>query len=272
MRVCECGLQCSCLLLFGLLAISQAGEKTAEKLPPEVAKAKKVLSSGKPAEKLTAVEALAKAKTPKATPLLVKVLDYSDGKLRKAAVKALKTRAKNDSSVIPLLVDHLGKSQRESAIEILSTLKSPKAFEPLVALLKKKAFDGDHRKDDDTRDKKWLARKAAARLLGELGDERAIPHLVPMLGSGLLNDAEAGAKALLKFGEKGRAAIIAAVRHKDPKKDKETREFKAALGRALGMATQQKFGTDAKKWQKWWKDNKAAHTKEYLRRKKLMAE
>jgi HEAT repeat protein len=333
-----------------VLALSAAGEKTADGLPAEVEKAIKDIRGGSSADRVAAVGVLAKASTSQAVPLLVEALDSSDAKLREAAVKALKARGKSDASVVPLLADHLGKSQRDAAIEILRALKSPKSFDPLVTVLKEKAFDGDHRKDDDTRDKKWLARKAAAALLGELGDERAIPHLVPMLGSGLLNDVEAAGKALLKLGKKGRAAMVAAIRHKDskigggaalavgyflekeakkpllealkdkalnpqvrgsaaaalalgstdpevvevmigvlaegpPKPEKPDAEkpvsakaekaglkFRAALGRLLGMMTRQKFGTDAKKWRKWWTDNKEAFTKEHAERMKRLKE
>jgi HEAT repeat protein len=349
------GVQCFCVLLLGPLALASGGEKTAAKLPAEVRKAMKDIGGKSAADRIAAVGVLAKADTLKAAPLLIKALGYRDAKLRKAVLTALKSRARSDPSVISLLVDQLGKSSRNTAIEILRALKSPKSFVPLVRVLKEKAYRGKRDKDDNPEDKKRFAREGAARLLGELGDERAIPHLVLMLGSGLLNDVEAGGKALLKFGKKGRAAMVAAIRHKDPKvgggaaiavsyfqekaakkpllealkdkslkpqvrnkvavalamgcgdpevvevmigvlaekppkpekpgkekpegkpkespkPDKHAREFKAMLGRMLGMMTRQDFGTDVKKWQKWWTENKKAFTKEYAEQMKRLEE
>jgi HEAT repeat protein len=67
--------------------------------------------------------------------------------------------------------------------------------------------------------------RSAARELGRIGDERALPPLAEMLGH--RENSQAAAEALVRFGPKAVDTLIAALKHSDPR---ARRLAAAALG------------------------------------------
>ncbi len=98
-----------------------------------------------------------------AVPSLLALSSNKDGFLRQRAILALGEI--RDGRAIDPLIRALGDKEdyvRESAASSLGHLRDPKAVEPLIALLAKEPLD-------------------VMGALGEIGDKRAVPHLIPLL-------------------------------------------------------------------------------------------
>ena len=94
---------------------------------------------------------------------LLALLSKEDGLLRQRAILAL-GEIRDGRAIDPLLraLDDDEDHVRESAVSALGHIQDPKAVEPLIDLLTKEPFD-------------------VMGALGELGDQRAAPHLIPLL-------------------------------------------------------------------------------------------
>src|SRR5437870_7516397 len=109
---------------------------------------------------------LGEFRDPRAVGPLVEALHDEDRAVREAATTALrKIGPPAAPSLIVALQDPNGNVQ-EAAVAILKDVATPEAVEPLIGCLTSK---------------NWIVRMHAAKALGNLGDERPVRQLIPLL-------------------------------------------------------------------------------------------
>src|SRR3989475_1625328 len=89
---------------------------------------------------------------------------------------------------------------QEVAVAILKDLPTHEAVEPLIGCLTSK---------------NWIMRMHAAKALGNLGDERAVRHLIPLLMDSVKAVRVDATDALAEIGRPAVATLLAALRHEE---------------------------------------------------------
>ena len=136
--------------------------------------------------KRAALNALAAIRSPRAFDPVLSCLEDRHAEIRWSAVLALGQFA--DTRATPRLLEHLKSDAEEVRYMVcgaLSTLKDPRSVKPLISVLA-----------EGTR-----VSEGAARALGEIGDEAAVPHLVKLVDGFIKN---APLKASPKVVSKGK--------------------------------------------------------------------
>jgi len=135
---------------------------------------------------------------PRGVTPLVDVLQDEDRAVRDAATAALR---KIGQAAVPTLISvlrHPNGNVQEAAVSILKDLADPRALDPLIECLTSL---------------NWVVRMHAARGLGVLGEERAVPSLVPLLVDRVKAVRVEATDALARIGRLALATLVAALRH-----------------------------------------------------------
>lgn len=135
---------------------------------------------------------------PRGVTPLVDVLQDEDRAVRDAATAALR---KIGQAAVPTLISvlrHPNGNVQEAAVSILKDLADPRALDPLIGCLTSL---------------NWVVRMHAARGLGVLGKERAVPSLVPLLVDRVKAVRVEATDALARIGRLALATLVAALRH-----------------------------------------------------------
>ena len=167
---------------------------------------------------------------------------------------------------IKLLKDK-DKGVRWRAAEALGKIGDERAVEPLIEVLEDEDFSvcsaaaealgriGDRRavqpliealKDEDE-----VVRDAAAWALGEIGDKRAVEPLIKALKD---EDKFVRASAAVALGEIGDKRAVEPLI--EALKDEDESYVRMAAAWALEEITGEDFGTDYRKWRRWWRRQK----------------
>jgi HEAT repeat protein len=148
-----------------------------------------------PVWRANAAAALGRIGNPAAVPFLVRLLGDSDGRVRRSAVEALGRTGDGRAAgaVLAALEDIQSEVQRE-AVGALTRFGS-------------RGTDPIHHALRHSRNKYVL--RAMISTLGEIGDVRSIPEIVPALASTYFVVRSAAVKALVKFGEKAIPDLVA---------------------------------------------------------------
>jgi HEAT repeat protein len=148
------------------------------------------------------------------------------------AVEALIAASKDDSLEV-----------RIDLVKALGRIEDPSVVEPLIAALI---------------DESWPVREAAAMGLGRIKDPRAVEPLIFRLADKNRNVQERAAEALGEIKDlRAIEPLIAVLQNKG---GFVANRASKALQKITG--TGRPFGTDHKKWQKWWKQNKMHYIKD----------
>lgn len=147
-----------------------------------------------PVWRANAAAALGRIGDPAAVPFLVRLLGDRDGRVRRSAVEALGRTGDGRAAgaVLTALEDIQSEVQRE-AVWALTRFGS-------------RGTDPIHHALRHSRNKYVL--RAMIATLGEIGDTRSIPEIVPCLGSTYFVVRAAAVKALVKFGEKALPDLV----------------------------------------------------------------
>ena len=144
--------------------------------------------------KRAALNALAAIKSPRAFERVLACLEDKHAEIRWSAVLALGQFA--DTRATPRLLDHLKSDVEEVRYMVcgaLSTLRDARAVKPLISVL----GEGSR------------VAEGAARALGEIGDESAVPHLMKLV-DGFIKNAPLKAAQKIVSGGKTRTGAKAA--------------------------------------------------------------
>lgn len=245
------------------------GELTKPRGPLEL----RTLKERKSKLRVKAAYALSSFKDPRAIEALIATLKDDSVTVRIDVVKAL-GRIEDPSVVEPLIAALTDESWpvRKSAVRALGRIEDPRAIEPLIARLRDQSSDVQER---------------AVEALGSFNDPRVVDALITALQNKSNASVAASAAAALGRIKDPRAvdALIAALKNKkgfiahnsadalgeikDPRaiepliaalKNTWTRKnVSEALVKITGHG--RFFGTDRKKWKKWWKQNKMKYIK-----------
>src|SRR3989449_2226921 len=143
---------------------------------------------------------LGEFRDPRAVGPLVEALHDEDRAVRDAATTALrKIGPPAAPALIVALQDPSGNVQ-EAAVAILKDVATPEAVEPLIGCLTSK---------------NWIVRMHAAKALGNLGDERPVRQLIPLLMDSVKAVRVDATDALAQIGRPALATLLAAVRHEE---------------------------------------------------------
>src|SRR5213594_2467004 len=139
---------------------------------------------------------LGEFRDPRAVGPLVEALHDEDRAVREAATTALrKIGLPAAPALIVALQDPNGNVQ-EAAVAILKDVATPEAVEPLIGCLTSK---------------NWIVRMHAAKALGNLGDERPVRQLIPLLMDSVKAVRVDATDALAQIGR----PALATVRHEE---------------------------------------------------------
>ena len=201
--------------------------ESATKKNKEIGVLETALASHFPDARKLAVEALVKKHSKAAQQVLLKAIDDPDRDVRRLAVDALV-----DDDAKALLKQAAGNDRADIRVRAAAALArhgDASAFDPLKDL----ASAAEPHLKEHVPD--WLDAAALALYgLGELGDPRALPVVVPLLDSPHARLRKTAAHALIWVAKADTAgALRAALRHADPEV-----KYRAALGLAyLGDST-----------------------------------
>ncbi len=137
---------------------------------------------------------------PRAVGPLVAVLHDEDRAVREAAVAALRKIGQPAAPALTVALQDPNSNVQEAAVSILKDVATPEAVEPLIGCLT---------------NKNWIMRMHAAKALGNLGDERAVRHLIPLLMDSVKAVRVDATDALVRIGRPAVATLLAALRHEE---------------------------------------------------------
>src|SRR5437879_8568549 len=103
---------------------------------------------------------------PRAVGALVEAVHEKDRAVRDAATTALRKIGPAAAPALLAALQDPNSNVQEAAVAILKDVAAPEAVEPLIGC---------------RTSKNWIMRMHAAKALGNLGDERAVRHLIPLL-------------------------------------------------------------------------------------------
>src|SRR3989442_13923298 len=135
---------------------------------------------------------------PRAVGPLVEALHDEDRAVREAATTALRKIGPAAASALLSALQDPNSNVQEAAVAILKDMATPEAVEPLVGCLTSK---------------NWVMRMHAAKALGNLGDERAVCHLIPLLMDSVKAVRGDATDALAGIGRPAGATLLVALRH-----------------------------------------------------------
>jgi HEAT repeat protein len=130
----------------------------------------------------------------------VEALHDEDRAVREAATTALRKIGPAAASALLAALQDPNSNVQEAAVAILKDMAMPEAVEPLVGCLTSK---------------NWVMRMHAAKALGNLGDERAVRHLIPLLVDSVKAVRADATDALARIGRAAVATLLAALRHEE---------------------------------------------------------
>jgi len=214
-----------------------------------------------------AAGALGRIGDPNAIAPLLSALKDKEGYVRSSVVGALGRIGdrRATAALIETMKSDPHDGVRMFSAEALGRIADPAAFDPLLAALK---------------DKDSHVRKVAADSLGLMGDTRAIPELVGLLGDGYDGPRSAATRVLVRIGRPATAALISALSEGDATARMWVPNALGKIGdrravgplvaaaerarrekawwilkrttQALTKLTGKNFGKDAAKWRAWW--------------------
>src|SRR5438445_10678174 len=109
---------------------------------------------------------LGEFRDPRAVGPLVEALHDEDRAVREAATTALRKIGPAAAPALIVALQDPNGNVQEAAVAILKDVATPEAVEPLIGCLTSK---------------NWIVRMHAAKALGNLGDERPVHQLIPLL-------------------------------------------------------------------------------------------
>src|SRR2546422_6212863 len=135
---------------------------------------------------------------PRAVGPLVEALHDEDRAVREAATTALRKIGPPAAPALIVALQDPNGNVEEAAVAILKDVAPPEAVEPLIGCLTSK---------------NWIVRMHAAKALGNLGDERPVRQLIPLLMDSVKAVRGDATDALAQIGRPALATLLAAVRH-----------------------------------------------------------
>ena len=143
---------------------------------------------------------LGEFRDPRAVGPLVEALHDEDRAVREAATTALRKIGPPAAPALIVALQDPNGNVQEAAVAILKDVAPPEAVEPLIGCLTSK---------------NWIVRMHAAKALGNLGDERPVRQLIPLLMDSVKAVRVDATDALAQIGRPALATLLAAVRHEE---------------------------------------------------------
>ncbi|MEI6046061.1 MAG: HEAT repeat domain-containing protein, partial [Chloroflexota bacterium] len=193
---------------LGLLGDPTAGKALLELLEKNYAR--EVNTQRHHQTMMESVIALGRIKDIRATPILVKILSkgyrsaVSDWQrqVRQAAAIGLGylDQPAGVDALLAVLTDGEGREVREAAITGLSMLRSEESFKKLLAALNLRLFENPAWV--------WPRLQGAVTALGQMGNPRALPYLLPLVESESSEVRMALARSLAQLGEANSKEVL----------------------------------------------------------------
>lgn len=143
---------------------------------------------------------LGSLKDPRAIPPLVSVLKDRDRSVREAAIGALTAIGEPSVVAMGVCLEDAELTVQEAASAVLASIADSRVREPLIRAL----ASSD-----------WIVRMHAAKALGRIGHQDAVPALIPLLQDKVKAVREEVAAALAAIGDAAVPALLAALQHQE---------------------------------------------------------
>src|SRR2546427_626358 len=140
---------------------------------------------------------LGEFRDPRAVGPLVEALHDEDRAVREAATTALRKIGPPAAPALIVALQDPNGNVQEAAVAILKDVATPEAVEPLIGCLTSK---------------NWIVRMHAAKALGNLGDERPVRQLIPLLMDSVKAGRGGATDALAQIGGPALATLLATAR------------------------------------------------------------